>query len=121
MSTTYAPVRQVTREEIAAFEMPRPLVGQPVLYHRRGMRNDRQAVIRFVRQVHQRSVDLDGGMNNVLHADDPRLHQNEHQRENGSWEFTPYDLLLQERLAALEGNPKKAEKASPDKNAAQKG
>lgn len=102
--STFAPVQSVTREEIAAFKMPPPLVGQPVIWHRRGLRNSQQVSIRFVRAVHERSIDLDNGVSNVLHADDPRLHQNEHQRENGSWEVTPYDVTVQERLARLEGN-----------------
>jgi hypothetical protein len=92
----------VTQEEENSFVMPVPKVGQPVVWHNRGMRTDRGATVRFVTRINAKTVDLNDGLTGVPHITDPRLRKNDHWRENGAWETTPYDLGQQEIIAALQ-------------------
>lgn len=98
----FAPIREVTHQEVQEFVMPVPQVGQAVLWYRRGLKNDRGAEIKFVERINGKSVSVNGGFRNVLHVDDPRLMLNEHQREDGAWEFTPYHVDMLAKFAQLE-------------------
>jgi hypothetical protein len=101
-ATGYEVVKRVSDEDIRSFEMPKPELGMPVIWWRSGLRITGGAEVVFVRKINGRSVDLSNGYTNVLHADDPRIHQNVHQREMGSWEYTPYHLKMLDRMERLE-------------------
>jgi len=101
----YEPVRNVTDEEIRAFTMPRPMVGQPVIWYAKGLRNDKGGDIGFVVRVEDHSVAIRTAIGRyivgVKHVDDPRLHKNHAQRENGAWGFTDHDIKRDEEMQEL--------------------
>lgn len=101
----YEPVRNVTDEEIRNFVMPRPKVGQPVVWYAKGLRNDKGGDIGIVVRVedHSLAIRIASGrfVSGVKHVDDPRLHKNHAQRENGAWGYTDYDIKRDEEMQEL--------------------
>ena len=91
-------------ERLEAFKMPRPMLGQQVLWRKHASPTE-DPEIGFVLKAGARSIRLQtaSGMivDTVRHMSDPKLQLNEHQRENGAWEF-PESAGLGERVAKLE-------------------
>lgn len=106
-------------EALTAFEMPRPMCGQQVLFYQHASPTE-QPLIGFVLRVSRNSIELEArGMAyaTVRHVSDPKLNLNDHQKMNGAWDFTELDREvpkmrqqiadLQKRVAALEEKPRK--------------
>jgi hypothetical protein len=119
--------KQVTPEQkdaINAFEMPKPLKGQSVMWWPHGSRQEGYDEIAHVLKVNGRNVKLRLGDGRVMqatkHVNDPKLKLNESQREDGCWDFTDADRYwrdeaskltqavaeLTKRVTALEGKKK---------------
>jgi hypothetical protein len=94
------------QEQINAFKMPRPRLGENVLWWRHGTTTVGDPEVAFILKIGQRNVKLrtaDGMIyQTVLHVDDPKLKLNEHQREPGAWQFAEADSKLHARVVALE-------------------
>lgn len=97
------------------FIMPKPLRGSSVIWYPHGLRGDVSEVA-FVLKLFAGSIviQLASGLvkEAVRHVDDPRLQDNEHQRENGAWDYTDDHRTLvdlQSRLAELESRVAKHE------------
>ena len=131
MTTTQEakPDAMPTQAEIQAFVMPKPARGSSVVWFPGGQRT-KEFEVGFVTGVGRSAVQLRlaSGYNkeSVRHADDPRLLLNEHQRENGAWDFTDSDKIivsleklvheLRDRLAVVEAKifaPPRAGKGKP--------
>lgn len=94
MSTTQtleAEVADIRRAEIAAYTMPKPAIGQPVMWFPSGTRQTRGEVV-FVIRAGNRNIVVQraGGIceEGVRHIDDPKLQLSEEQRIGGAWDFT---------------------------------
>lgn len=98
-------VAELDLAKIEQFKMPRPTLGSAVLWYPHATLTERPTV-GFVMEVGARNltVQVQGVVyESVRHIRDPKLQLNEHQRENGAWEFPEKsDDGLERRVAALE-------------------
>lgn len=116
-----------TPDPIDTFVMPRPAIGQLVLWYPNADPNAAPEVAAVRRRGHRNIVvGLGGGLprESVRHVDDPKLKLSPSQRENGAWDFTDRDKQyasmhseltdVKSRLKTLEDlileSPKKAGK-----------
>lgn len=96
-----APVVEAPPSPIDSFVMPRPVIGQTVLWYPNGDKNGDPEVT-IVRKRGHRTIVIGTalGVNReaVRHVDDPKLKQSVSQRESGAWDFNDrdkqYDQLL---------------------------
>lgn len=116
------------------YEMPKPFMGQMVVYYPKDRRDTRQTDIAHAVRIHNESIEIvRGGIRytTVLHVSDPRLRLNADQRANGSWDFTDMDRMrdaerqilldritaLEERLGMTTAPPRSAAQAEPETSA----
>lgn len=120
------PQAPVDKEAIRNYKMPAPYVGAAVVWYATGAPQRNAAQLAFVRHVGTRNIGLQlptgTRVDAVRHVSDPKLQLSADQRENGAWDFTEQDVvmerrlrLLMERIERLEGaepaQPKKTQKA----------
>lgn len=105
----------IRQEEIMAYKMPRPTVGDIVVWYRHAQRIDRREQAAIITRVGEKAVDvwLIGGsvVTGVKHYTDPRLRLNDEQRESGSWDFSKGFLQLQAKLGEIESKLEAIEQA----------
>lgn len=101
-------LRQKLQEEIDAFTMPKPYVGQSVVWYPAAARGNKTEVA-FVAKASHRNVVLRmaSGLprETVYHIDDPKLKLSPDIRENGAWDLSEGDkrqAASEARMAALE-------------------
>lgn len=108
-------IRQLKQDEIAAYKMPRPSIGQSVLWYPSGTK-ETTAETTFVLEAKARTIVIQRASGvceaSVRHLDDPKLQLSIEQRAAGAWDFTDYDKrnvaqsktleTLEARVAALE-------------------
>jgi hypothetical protein len=96
-------IRQKLQEQIDAFTMPKPHIGQTVVWYPSAERSGRSEVA-FVVKASQRNVVLRmaSGLprETVCHVDDPKLKTSADIRESGAWDFTDEGKTI----AALKAN-----------------
>lgn len=96
-------LRQLKREECDAFVMPRPAVGQAVVWYPSGTKESLPETA-FVLRVGTKNCVIQRAsgmaMESVRHINDPKLALNAFQRETGAWDFTEYDKQIQEKLGS---------------------
>jgi len=96
----------VRQEEMMAYQMPKPTVGDIVVWYRNAQRLERREQAAIVTRVGEKAIDvwLIGGsvVTGVKYFTDPRLRLNDEQREGGSWDFSKSALQLQARLGEIE-------------------
>jgi hypothetical protein len=96
-------IRQKLQEQIDAFTMPKPHIGQTVVWYPSAERSGRSEVA-FVVKASQRNVVLRmaSGLprETVCHVDDPKLKTSADIRESGAWDFTDE----RKTIAALKAN-----------------
>lgn len=105
MSTAELPVETIPPQ----FKMPRPMIGQTVLYFPYAEKNSAPSVI-TVSQVHEKTITAHGrngqlSLHALRHIDDPILKTNRHVRDLGAWDFGQKDkeeMNAKEAIAALE-------------------
>lgn len=117
-------VEQRVREEVQAFEMPRPSMGQTVAWYPSGIKGG-ACEVAHVLKVSKRNLLLQriSGtcVETVRHVDDPKLKLSAEQRESGAWDFTDYDKQQaadRSRVAEIEARVKTLEELldSPKKS-----
>jgi len=89
----------------SVFKMPVPHIGQAVLFYPRAIVNRSTGVLGYVLSTNPHNIELvvRGVIHEgVKHRDDPELQTNQHCREFGCWEASPWDAELQRRLSDLE-------------------
>ena len=108
-------VEQKLREEIHAFTMPKPSMGQNVTWYPSGSKSSQCEVCRVIRVgKHALMLERISGtcVESVRHVDDPKLKLRAEQRESGAWDFTDYDKAMaadRSRLVDLEARVKTLE------------
>lgn len=89
-------------DPVAAYEMPRPVLGQGVTWYSMGTRSG-AGEMAFVIHVGKRNIVLSRAsglaVESVRHIDDPKLQMNSEQRANGAWDFTDRDKQIDRLLA----------------------
>lgn len=103
----------VTEPVVPQFEMPRPYLGQLVMFYPNADKvSQKDAYTGCVFRLGRNNLQLTvNGLSydSVRHISDPRLAQNAHERTNGAWDFTDGDKLLGrlvKQVAALEAEVK---------------
>lgn len=93
------------QKEAMEYKMPRPSVGQLVVWYRYAQRTDRREQAAIVTRVGEKAIDvwLVGGnvVAGVKHYTDPRLKYNDEQRESGSWDYSKVQMELEARLGEI--------------------
>ncbi len=96
----------VRQQEAMAYKMPRPSVGQMVVWYRYAQRTERREQAAVVTRIGEKAIDLwlVGGnvVTGVKHFTDPRLKFNDEQRESGSWDYSRSSQELEARLGEIE-------------------
>lgn len=98
------------KEEIREYEAPEAKVGHPVLYYWQATANSRKPCLAWVTGIFGCLVDLYiladiGGPQHreaVRHMSDPKLKMNSEQRENGGWDYTPFEKKRMEEQEELD-------------------
>lgn len=87
-------VAEIKRAEIAAFEMPKPCLGQCVAWFPDANKSV-AGEIAFVLRVSKRNIEIRRSSGTcetaVRHIDDPKLQLSVDQRASGGWDFTEHD------------------------------
>lgn len=103
-----APVAEAPPAPIDSFVMPKPVIGQTVLWYPNADKNGDPEVT-IVRKRGHRTIVVGTalGVNReaVRHVDDPKLRQSLSQRESGAWDFTERDKQygdIVNRISTLE-------------------
>lgn len=100
-----APPVEAAPDPIDTFSMPRPAIGQTVLWYPHGTPSEKPEVA-IVKKLGHRNVviGLAIGLNReaVRHVDDPKLSLSMSQRENGAWDFTDRDKQYTAILSRME-------------------
>jgi hypothetical protein len=98
-------VRKIKQDEIEAFTMPKPCLGQSVTWFHSGTRTGLGEIAWVLKAGHrnivlQRASGL--AVETVRHVADPKLQLSVEQRESGAWDFTDQDKksLANEKLLA---------------------
>jgi hypothetical protein len=84
-------IRQKLQEQIDAFTMPKPHIGQTVVWYPSAERSGRSEVAFVVKASHRNVVlRMASGLprETVCHVDDPKLKTSADIRESGAWDFT---------------------------------
>jgi hypothetical protein len=96
-------IRQKLQEQIDAFTMPKPHIGQTVVWYPSAERSGRSEVAFVVKASHRNVVlRMASGLprETVCHVDDPKLKTSADIRESGAWDFTDEGKTI----AALKAN-----------------
>lgn len=105
----------IRQEELLAYKMPKPAVGDIVIWYRQAQRIDRREQAAIVTRVGEKAIDVwligSSIVTGAKHYTDPRLRLNDEQREGGSWDFSKTALQLQARLGEIESKLEAIEQA----------
>jgi hypothetical protein len=108
-------IRQKLQEQIDAFTMPKPHIGQTVVWYPSAERSGRSEVAFVVKASHRNVVlRMASGLprETVCHVDDPKLKTSADIRESGAWDFTDEGktiAALKADVAALQAKVKTLE------------
>ena len=97
----------VNQKELLEYQMPKPEVGDLVIWYRQAQRIERREQAAIVTRVGEKVIDVFlvgvGGrvLSGVKHVSDPRLRLNDDMREDGSWDFRKSDQRFEARLGEL--------------------
>jgi len=101
-TTVEQDIRQKLQEQIDAFTMPKPHIGQTVVWYPSSERSGRSEVAFVVKASHRNVVlRMASGLprETVCHVDDPKLKTSADIRENGAWDFTDEGKTIKQLLA----------------------
>jgi hypothetical protein len=98
-------IRQKLQEQIDAFTMPKPHIGQTVVWYPSAERSGRSEVAFVVKASHRNVVlRMASGLprETVCHVDDPKLKTSADIRESGAWDFTDEGKTIAAHKANVE-------------------
>ena len=97
----------VDQQELLQYQMPKPEVGDIIIWYRNAQQIERREQAAIVTRVGEKVIDLYlvGSGNRVItgvkHVTDPRLRLNDDMREGGSWDFRKSEQKILARINEL--------------------